>query len=853
MQITVPRSSGTCTRCPMECRLTQSSPSEYWKCQVSLRLEFNNETGKRLSTIREYKFGPVITEPSLLEDMLRRAQLAILNPSVDHEHFVNFNLKHLKASRDGAVVPPLGSTKQLQFSKNVVCLDLSGPDMTDLSFIDLPGIISNVAPGEDRHNIDLIRNLIQEHIKGNCLILLTLTMRDDIENQSAAFLAKQADPQGHRTIGVLTKPDTLQYGEFAPWIEVLENRRHPLRHGYYMTKHPSPSELAERLPYDAVRRREQEYFEDSSNPWWKNDRTRGRLGTPNLTKNLSKLLSSLIDATLPKLRRDAASSRQSARAAASVLPAPVSQTNPTSDLLRLITTFSTEYQNYSNGTSNTYASLIQNCKPEFEKFKVRVARTAPDFRPYTVKEEKSGSITWEDEVSDIEDLEGSEDDEDGLESESEESEEEEEEEEDASHERLNPHEEDLDEHPHRSRRSKRGNVYFGNHLKESHAVSRPNPMDTIFGKKGPMYVDQVKKYISGSLTRELPFNVPFSAKQGLIHRAMASWEYDALECFRFIRAAVASHMSELVEEHFGRFARSGLTDTVESIVQKLIEHHEEETIERIRWLIRLEHRPFTQNQHYLSAYRDKYLSKYRGARRQKVVANQPSTQSQSQYSPNPQLPSPVSQNGYSYVNTAIPYGSDGSRPVSPVGMAGYPGQNGVAPNGFYVQMPNGPQSRSMHDKLMSSKSQKHKQTAPPPQPQQPQQTNHTPDLGPVISQLTAAGFPVSSKSDLERLFASNPYEEEFFVMAEVRAYWQVAYKRIIDILPLVIDEDFLCAIAQRVQETLINELGLSTPDATDKAKEFLSEDPELVAEREMIVARLERAEDVWEKLAKFKP
>ncbi|KAG8956047.1 hypothetical protein FRC03_010993 [Tulasnella sp. 419] len=150
---------------PMECRLTQSSPSDHWRCQVSICLEFNNETRKRLSTIRECKFGPLTTDPSLLVDMLRRAWLTILNPSVGHEHFVNFNLKRLKVSMDGGMALLLGSTKQLQFSKNT-CL---------ISF-------PNITPGEDRHNIDLIRNLVQEHIRGNCLILLTLTMRDDLEN-----------------------------------------------------------------------------------------------------------------------------------------------------------------------------------------------------------------------------------------------------------------------------------------------------------------------------------------------------------------------------------------------------------------------------------------------------------------------------------------------------------------------------------------------------------------------------------------------------------------------------------------------------------------------------------------------
>ena len=39
------------------------------------------------------------------------------------------------------------------------------------------GIISNVASGDDRGNIDAVKNMVKEHIKGNTLILLTITMR----------------------------------------------------------------------------------------------------------------------------------------------------------------------------------------------------------------------------------------------------------------------------------------------------------------------------------------------------------------------------------------------------------------------------------------------------------------------------------------------------------------------------------------------------------------------------------------------------------------------------------------------------------------------------------------------------
>ncbi len=116
----------------MECRLQNSTGP--WRCQVLLRYE-RDELGNRLPEVREEKFGPVLNDRSLLEDTLRRAQLAILNPSVQAIRFVTYDLS------DEATLP-LGSERQLQFSCNVVCMDLQSPDVTDLSFIDLPGLSS---------------------------------------------------------------------------------------------------------------------------------------------------------------------------------------------------------------------------------------------------------------------------------------------------------------------------------------------------------------------------------------------------------------------------------------------------------------------------------------------------------------------------------------------------------------------------------------------------------------------------------------------------------------------------------------------------------------------------------------
>lgn len=48
-------------------------------------------------------------------------------------------------------------------------------------------------------------------------------------------------------------------------------------------------------------------------------------------------------------------------------------------------------------------------------------------------------------------------------------------------------------------------------------------------------------------------------------------------------------------------------------------------------------------------------------------------------------------------------------------------------------------------------------------------------LDQALANLRSLGFSVGAK-DLHRLHAPDPYEEELIVAAEVRAYFQVAYK-----------------------------------------------------------------------------
>lgn len=96
---------------------------------------------------------------------------------------------------------------------------------------------------------------------------------------------------------MLTKADAILPGEESNWLQVLEGDRHALKYGYYVTKQPGPEELVERLTHREARQRENAFF--STTPVWQSSssRVKSRTGIPNLTSELSRLLSQLIAKT----------------------------------------------------------------------------------------------------------------------------------------------------------------------------------------------------------------------------------------------------------------------------------------------------------------------------------------------------------------------------------------------------------------------------------------------------------------------------------------------------------------------------------------------------------------------------
>ncbi|XP_077986536.1 dynamin-1-like isoform X2 [Glandiceps talaboti] len=176
-------------------------------------------------------------------------------------------------------------------------LRVYSPHVLNLTLIDLPGM-TKVPVGDQPHDIEQqIRSMLNEFIvKANCLILAVTPANTDLANSDALKLAKEVDPQGLRTIGVITKLDLMDEGTDAR--DILENKLLPLRRGYIGVVNRSQKDIEGRKDIKAALASERKFF--LSHPSYRH--IADRLGTPYLQKALNQQLTNHIRDTLPQLR-----------------------------------------------------------------------------------------------------------------------------------------------------------------------------------------------------------------------------------------------------------------------------------------------------------------------------------------------------------------------------------------------------------------------------------------------------------------------------------------------------------------------------------------------------------------------
>uniref|UniRef100_A0A5K3FCP6 dynamin GTPase n=2 Tax=Mesocestoides corti TaxID=53468 RepID=A0A5K3FCP6_MESCO len=182
-------------------------------------------------------------------------------------------------------------------SNKPINLKIFSPNVLNLTLIDLPGM-TKVPVGDQPQDIStLIEDMILNFINCDyCLILAVSPANSDLANSDALKIAREVDPQGLRTIGVITKLDLMDHGTDAR--DVLENKLLPLRRGYIGVVNRSQKDIEGRKDITTAIAAERKFF--LSHPSYRH--MADRMGTPYLQRVLNQQLTNHIRESLPGLR-----------------------------------------------------------------------------------------------------------------------------------------------------------------------------------------------------------------------------------------------------------------------------------------------------------------------------------------------------------------------------------------------------------------------------------------------------------------------------------------------------------------------------------------------------------------------
>ncbi|KAB1993786.1 hypothetical protein ERO13_D13G049100v2 [Gossypium hirsutum] len=182
-------------------------------------------------------------------------------------------------------------------SDRQIRLKIFSPNVLDITLVDLPGI-TKVPVGDQPSDIEArIRTMIMSYIKQpSCLILAVTPANSDLANSDALQLAGNADPDGTRTIGVITKLDIMDRGTDAR--NLLLGKVIPLRLGYIGVVNRSQEDILRNRSIKDALVAEEKFFR--SRPVYNG--LADRCGVPQLAKKLNQILVQHIKAILPGLK-----------------------------------------------------------------------------------------------------------------------------------------------------------------------------------------------------------------------------------------------------------------------------------------------------------------------------------------------------------------------------------------------------------------------------------------------------------------------------------------------------------------------------------------------------------------------
>jgi hypothetical protein len=204
------------------------------------------------------KFSPLILQLVHLDDpaaqeygeFLHNGKAKMTSFDAIRAEIENETMRYLKAK--GKAVSP-----------DPIQLTVYSPNVPNLTLVDMPGLTKIPIDGQPKSIVQELEDMARTYVKGDNAIILAVTPANaDLATSDALHLAREVDPAGDRTIGVLTKLDIMDPGTNAR--DVLLGSAVRLKHGWIGIVNRGQADIAAGVPMDKARAKELEFFRGSA-------------------------------------------------------------------------------------------------------------------------------------------------------------------------------------------------------------------------------------------------------------------------------------------------------------------------------------------------------------------------------------------------------------------------------------------------------------------------------------------------------------------------------------------------------------------------------------------------------------
>ncbi|RYP76351.1 hypothetical protein DL771_001790 [Monosporascus sp. 5C6A] len=186
------------------------------------------------------------------------------------------------------------------FSEDVLRVEIRGPNLTQLTLVDLPGFYHSEDENQSAAGRQIVDRLAARYMsRDNTIILAIVSARNQVVLQAVLSKVKEHDKNTERTLGIITKPDLLAPGsqDEENFVRLAKNldRSHKLTLGWHVLRNRTEGE--QDTTHEQRDKTEREFF--MSAPW--SSMPPKNRGVDALRAKLSKTLLQHIKDNLPGL------------------------------------------------------------------------------------------------------------------------------------------------------------------------------------------------------------------------------------------------------------------------------------------------------------------------------------------------------------------------------------------------------------------------------------------------------------------------------------------------------------------------------------------------------------------------